>query len=80
MYFGGGTLDLSDVTVVDGAKLEVTAVFGGLEVIVPKKALIEVRGTSVMGRFSNQLTVRDGKLPKLTIAGTAVFGGVEVKE
>ncbi len=78
--FGGGKLDLSDVVVMDGSKLEVTAVFGGIEVIAPKKAVVEVRGTSVMGGFSNKVTARESKLPKLIITGTAIFGGVEVKD
>jgi len=79
--FGGGKLDLRDAKVhKDGAKLTINAIFGGVEVLVPKDCKIVTSGTGVMGGWESKIASREAKSPVLEITGTAIFGGVEVKE
>jgi len=79
--FGGGKLDLRDAKVhKDGAKLTVNAIFGGVEVLVPKDCKIITSGTGIFGGWDSKIVSRETKSPVLEITGSAIFGGVEVKE
>lgn len=79
--FGGGTIDLRSVEIKkDKAKLEVNAVFGGLEIWVDtKKYKVVSSGTGVFGGWSNKSQESDIDSPVLEITGSAVFGGIEIK-
>lgn len=80
--FGGTQIDLRDVTVAnEGATLSVTCVFGGVEIIVnPSKYRINSQGTPFLGGWENSFTrSNDDSLPILTITGSVVFGGVDIK-
>ncbi len=81
--FGGVELDLSRAAIKgDQACLECNAVFGGVEVTVPETWTVVVRGTGIFGGFSDETVppVRgDVKSPSLLVTGSAVFGGVTVK-
>lgn len=79
--FAGMKLDLSKAKIAkEGAELEVNAIFGGGEIIVPKDMKISSNGTGVFGGWTNKFE-SDTKPnePVLRIKGAAVFGGVEVK-
>jgi predicted membrane protein len=79
--FGGITLDMRDIEVhKDGAKLNVNAAFGGAEIFVPKNCRVKTNGTGILGGWNPQLSSNDIKEPVLEITGTAVFGGVDIKE
>jgi len=79
--FGGAEIDLSGVTVAkEGATVTVNAIFGGATIRVPKHCRVVSNGTPVLGGWDNKYstdTVLDA--PTLTITGSAVFGGVDVK-
>src|SRR6185312_14160845 len=50
--FGGGQLDLREARFPTGViDLEVKAVFGGVQIIVPPGLAVEVSGTAIMGGF-----------------------------
>jgi|SRR6185312_3167148 len=80
--FGGGQLDLREARFPTGViDLEVKAVFGGVQIIVPPGLAVEVSGTAIMGGFSNvnRAPVHpDPEAPLLRIRGTAIMGGVDV--
>lgn len=79
--FGGGKLDLRDAKIhKDGAKLTVNAIFGGVEVLVPKDCKVITSGTGIFGGWDSKIASRETKFPVLEITGSAIFGGVEVKE
>ena len=81
VVFGGYELDLRDVKIAkNGAKLEVNAVFGGAEIVVPKDCRVITNGNGFFGGWESNLKSRDVKEPILEISGSVVFGGVEVKE
>jgi predicted membrane protein len=78
--FGGLTLDLREAKVhKDGAKLNVNVAFGGADIFVPKNCRIKTSGTGVLGGWDPQLKSNDVENPVLEITGTAILGGVDIK-
>lgn len=81
VVFGGYDLDLSDVKIAKGgAKLEVNAIFGGVDIVAPRDCRVITSGGGIFGSWESNLKSRDVKEPVLEISGSAVFGGVEIKE
>lgn len=79
--FAGIELDLRDAE-IEGktAVISVTAVFGGIEIIVPPHWNVEVKATPILGGVEkNTKYNRDEDAPTLKIDGTAIFGGIEIK-
>jgi hypothetical protein len=84
--FGGIDLDLSGAAITSPdrrAILEVNAVFGGIEIRVPRTWRIEKKGSAVFGGFEDRTfppRPEPGvEPPTLLIRGAAVFGGIDVK-
>jgi predicted membrane protein len=81
--FGGIELDLREaLPAAEGASVNATAAFGGIEVLVPKGWRISVRCTPIFGGVEDK-TEPAGPLPDdapaLHIDAVTVFGGVEIK-
>ena len=81
--FGGIEIDLRKSNITrDQVMIEANAMFGGIEIKVPEHWRVLVRGSGIFGGYSDE-TVQpvggDTKHPELIITGTAVFGGVNVK-
>jgi predicted membrane protein len=81
--FGGVTLDLrSALPAPEGASINATAVFGGIEILVPHDWRIVVKATPIFGGIEDK-TEHTGELPAdaplLRVDGLSVFGGVEIK-
>ena len=80
--FGGGTLDLLEATLPDeGATMDVTCLFGGYEIRVPDNREIDLRVTAILGGTEDKRTRRQAEesAGRLTVTGTAMFGGFTVK-
>lgn len=78
-WFGGSKLDLRDAELADSSKINVNATFGGIEIIVPRGVKVIMRVTPIFGGASNKTEVDASSTKTLTISGTAMFGGVEIK-
>jgi predicted membrane protein len=82
-FFGGVTLDLRGARPApEGASVNATAAFGGVEIIVPKGWRISVRSTPIFGGLEDktdhsELPAPDA--PTLHVDALTVFGGVEIK-
>jgi hypothetical protein len=80
--FGGATLDLREAHVDREASVEALALFGGVDVLVPKGWRVALGGTPILGGCEDK-TEGDGELPAdapvLKVHATAIFGGVDVK-
>jgi len=81
--FGGVTLDLRQALPAnEGASITATAVFGGIDIIVPEGWRISLSGTPILGGVEDK-THAVGQLPpeapSLHVDGLAVLGGVEIK-
>lgn len=78
--FGGYKLDLTKAGIgKNGANLDINCIFGGAEIIVPKSMNVEVKGEGAFGGWDDKTSNENTKGGKLTIGGSAVFGGVQVR-
>jgi Cell wall-active antibiotics response 4TMS YvqF/Domain of unknown function (DUF5668) len=82
--FGGIELDLRKANIKrDEIVIEADAVFGGIELTVPEHWRVSVQGAGIFGGYSDEThplpIAADEKRPHLIITGSAVFGGVSVK-
>ena len=82
--FGGSKIDLSRTTLAPGENvLEISCVFGGVELIVPSHWNIQNQVSSVLGAFNDKRYASNSKPQeidrKLIIKGSTVFGGGEIK-
>ncbi len=79
--FGGAKLDLRNAGIdKKGAKLVLNTAFGGIEVFVPKDCNVVSDGIGILGGWDNKFSQKNDKGPTLEITGTAIFGGVDIKE
>jgi hypothetical protein len=80
--FGNAVLDLRAAILEEGiTELEVKAIFGNVEIIVPPTLCVECHGASIFGNFEaleRVPTEPDGS-PTLRVTGKAVFGNVEIR-
>jgi len=82
--FGGYSVDLREASIQgDSAVIVVNAVFGGTEIRIPETWNAVVQGQGVFGGFADNTRHPDpSRTPnpkRLIVKGSAVFGGVEVK-
>lgn len=82
--FGGSEIDLSACKLAEGNNvLNVTAIFGGTTIIVPRDWNVIMNVTPFFGGFSNKirrepnLVVDQNRI--LIVKGVAIFGGGEIK-
>jgi predicted membrane protein len=80
---GGFHIDLRGAGIAgDSATLEVFTFWGGVDLKVPEDWSVVVRGTPILGVFTNSArSFPAGQVPSKTLilTGAAVMGGVEVK-
>jgi Cell wall-active antibiotics response 4TMS YvqF len=80
-WYGGGQIDLRGATLDPaGAKLNVRALFGGVQIIVPETWRVEQRMVAFLGGVgdSRDSAETQGTGPLLVLDGWAVFGGIDV--
>jgi len=83
--FGGIEIDLRDADLAESeAVIYANAIFGGIELRVPETWFVAARGQGVFGGFSDSTRYAppvDPDKPKktLVVLGTALFGGVEIR-
>lgn len=82
--FGGWGIDLTRADIKQNeAVIEANCIFGGVEIRVPEAWNVTVRGVGVFGGYGDKTRHPRGdemnQAKQLVIRGTAVFGGVEIK-
>jgi predicted membrane protein len=81
--FGGIDMDLRDACLLNkAATIDVTAVFGGVSIIVPNDWTVIVKGVPIFGGWSNKTRNKDHynpEAPVLTLNCVAAFGGIDIK-
>src|SRR5215213_10178815 len=79
-WFGGIEVDLRNADLAPGAQLSVHTLFGGIEVTTPPHWRVESTVKALAGGVSTPGDAEhDPDAPMLTLAGLAVFGGVDVR-
>lgn len=82
---GGGTIDLRNADMAsDEITVDIFTFMGGIELWVPVTWQVIMRGTPILGGMENKTSYRGAdtgtaKPRKINITGTAIFGGIEVK-
>jgi hypothetical protein len=80
---GGADLDLREARLPPGlTELRVTAIMGGVDIIVPPGLAVEAHGWAIMGGFDGvdrAPAEPDPERPLLRISGFAVMGGISVR-
>jgi predicted membrane protein len=80
---GACEIDLRRARIADTTPtLEVLAVMGGIEIRVPPSWRVTVRGTPFLGAFADKTeppSAPSGPLQELVVSGSAIMGGVEIK-
>jgi predicted membrane protein len=83
--FGGLEIDFREADIDDEAVLEVSCIFGGVEIQVPETWSVHSRSLPVFGGFEDK--TRSSRVPPsegtkrktLIVTGLVVFGGVEIR-
>ena len=80
-FMGGGTIDMRDARFAERTvTIHTVAIMGGIEIIVPEDAQVDVTGFGFMGAYDHAATGTGGPDgPTIRVDGLAFMGGVEVK-
>jgi predicted membrane protein len=78
---GGCEIDLRDCGSEGGpAEINTFAFWGGIEIRVPDDWEVQVKGLAILGGYGDETRTGDGEGRKiLVVSGTAIMGGVDVK-
>lgn len=76
--FGAVKCDLRKAIIEKDCAIQVSAAFGGVEILVPDHVNVKVNSNCLFGGISNKTeSVKEG--PTVYVSGTCMFGGVEIK-
>ena len=76
--FGGLDCDLRNAIIEKDCAIQVSAIFGGIDIFVPAGINVKVNSNNIFGGVSNKTTVHQNA-PTIYVSGTCMFGGVEIK-
>jgi predicted membrane protein len=77
---GGCELDLRHAAINGDATIDLFALWGGIEIRVPEDWTVIARVTPLLGGFDDKTRPPQGLAThRLTLRGTAIMGGIEVK-
>ena len=76
--FGAVSCDLRNAVIQRDCAIQVSAIFGGIDILVPAGVNVRANTTSIFGGVSNK-TAAQPSAPTIYISGTCMFGGVEIK-
>lgn len=80
--FGGAEINLLNADIQGTVVLEVTAVFGGIDLTVPAKWKVQTEITAILGGVEDKRAMNEESLNTdkvLILKGEAIFGGIEIK-
>ncbi|MBQ8209170.1 MAG: hypothetical protein IJZ35_01110 [Clostridia bacterium] len=77
--FGGVKCDLSGAVIDKDCAVKVSAIFGGITILVPENVNVKVGTNSIFGGVTNKAESADKNRPTIYISGTCMFGGVDIK-
>ena len=78
--FGSVTLDLSECNITKDGVITASAIFAGVDIIVPDNVNVKVKSTGIFGGTSNKSKNKNEDERKtIYIESFALFGGAEIK-
>ncbi|USN54017.1 MAG: hypothetical protein H6760_02500 [Candidatus Nomurabacteria bacterium] len=78
-WFGGIKLDFREADLAEQSVLNASASFAGIDIIVPKNVRVVMNVTPILGGSEDKSQPDPNASKTLTIQGTAMFGGISVK-
>jgi predicted membrane protein len=76
---GGLEIDLREASIKGEAVIDIFALMGGVEMRVPEDWLVIIEGFPFMGGFEDKTRPPKESAKHLVIKGTAMMGGLEIK-
>lgn len=76
--FGGVNCNLRNAVIEKDCVIQVSAIFGGIDILVPDNVNVKVSSNCIFGGISNK-TIINKKAPTIYVSGTCMFGGVDIK-
>lgn len=76
--FGGVDCDLRHAIIEKDCAIQVSAIFGGIKILVPDHVNVKVNSNSIFGGITNKTAAKKDAVT-LYVSGTCLFGGVEIK-
>ena len=76
--FGAVECNLRNAIIEKDCAIQISAIFGGIEILVPDNINVKVNCNSIFGGTSNKTAVHQNA-PTIYISGICMFGGVEIK-
>ncbi len=80
--FGGVKVDLRGAALSEDIVIEASAIFGGIDFIVPPEMPVKIKSNSIFGGIDNKrknLPEYPEGTPTIYIKGTCIFGGIDIK-
>ncbi|QHQ60814.1 hypothetical protein Ana3638_08575 [Anaerocolumna sedimenticola] len=78
--FGGVDLDLRNAIIDEDIVINATAVFGGIDILVPANVKVKVSNVPIFGGVDNKAgTSPDPNAPIIFLNSTCMFGGIDIK-
>lgn len=78
--FGGIMLDLRDINLDHDIELNANAIFGGIEIFVPRGVRVKTNNIPIFGGVSNKTSEYfDPNAATIYLNSTCMFGGIDIK-
>jgi len=77
--FGGIKCDLRNAVINGDCAIQVSAIFGGIDILVPPNVNVKVNANALFGGVSNKTKVVQESVATIYVSGLCMFGGVDIK-
>ncbi len=77
--FGSIVLDLRKAKLEKETTIEASAIFGGIEILVPSDVNVKIKSTPIFGGTSSRVKNSDENKVTIYIESFSMFGGVDIK-
>lgn len=77
--FGGVDCNLLDSEITEDVVINASAIFGAVDIVVPKGVNVKVNSTSIFGGADNKVKNKKDNQPTIYVNCTCLFGGIEIK-
>lgn len=76
---GGIDLNLKEAQIQKDTLINITSVFGGVDIKVPSNVNVKVKSTSIFGGVDNKVKKYTENLPTIYVKAFCLFGGADIK-
>ncbi|HWT74059.1 MAG TPA: LiaF domain-containing protein [Mobilitalea sp.] len=78
--FGGLVLDLRDAQILSDVEVNATAIFGGIDIYLPRGVNVKTNNVPIFGGVSNKSNqYAEPNAPTIYLNSTCMFGGIDIK-